>query len=55
MSSPARKVVREASGTCEQKTDEVFSYMEVANFEPQELMEFLEFCAGKIHGERTSR
>jgi hypothetical protein len=55
MSSPAGRFVSEASEACEQKTGEVFNYMQVANFEPQEFMEFLDFCASKIHGKRNSR
>ncbi len=53
MSSPAGNFVPNASAMSEQQTDEVFSCLKVANLEPQELMRFLEFCAGKIHGERN--
>jgi len=53
MSSPAGKFVTDASGMCEQQTDEALSYMQVANLEPRALMRSLEFCAGKIHGERN--
>jgi hypothetical protein len=55
MSSPAGRLGNEASEACEQKTDEVFNHMQVSNFEPQELMQFLEFCESKIHGERSFR
>jgi len=55
MFSSAEKFACEASGTCEQKTDEALGRIQVARFEPQELMEFLEFCADKIHRERNSR
>ena len=48
MLSPAGKFVRESSEKVEQKSDETYSNMQVAQLEPQELMEFLEFCAGKI-------
>ena len=53
MSSPAGIFVPNASAMSEQQTDEVFSHMQVANLEPQELMRFLEFCAAKIHGEEN--
>jgi hypothetical protein len=53
MSSAAGKFVTNASGMYEQQHDEFFSHMQGANLEPQELMRFLEFCAGKIHGERN--
>ena len=49
MFSPAGKFECDASEACEQKTDEVLSRMQVAKLEPQELTEFLEFCAEKIH------
>ncbi len=51
MYSPAGKFECGASEACEQKIDEAGSLMQVAKFEPQELTEFLEFCAKKIHGE----
>ncbi len=54
-SGPAGRYVGEASDRGEETPDEALSYMEAAKFEPQELMEFLEFCADKIHGEQESR
>jgi hypothetical protein len=48
MQSPAKQFVREVSGTAEQNSDGMFSNVQIASLEPQELMEFLEFCAGKI-------
>lgn len=53
MLSPAGRQLPEESER-RQRADEIFSNMEVARFEPQQLMEFLEFCAGKIHAEQTS-
>lgn len=44
MSSPAGKFASEG-----------FGGIQVADLEPQELMQFLEFCAGKIHGEQNPR
>ncbi len=55
MFSSAEKFACGASETCEQNSDEALSRMQVATFEPQELMVFLEFCADKIHRERNSR
>jgi hypothetical protein len=48
MQSPVGKFAREASGSVEPKTNEMFTNVQVANLEPQEFMEFLEFCAEKI-------
>lgn len=31
------------------------SYMPAAKFEPQELVQFLEFCASKIHGTQNRK
>lgn len=55
MFSPAEKFEREASATREPKTDEGFNCMQVAKRDPRELMEFLEFCADKIHGGQSSQ
>jgi hypothetical protein len=48
MLSSAGKIVRDVSETCEPQSSESFSNMQVSNLEPQELTEFLDFCAGKI-------
>lgn len=55
MFSPAGRYVGEAPGRGEEAPDEALNYMEAAKFDPQELMEFLEFCADKIHDEREAR
>lgn len=55
MFSPAGRYVGEAPGTGEEAPNGALSYMEAAKFEPQQLMEFLEFCAEKIRAERESR
>jgi hypothetical protein len=54
MSSAAGKFVSEAAGTRERKPDEV-AYLQIANLEPQELMQFLDFCARKIHERAVPR
>lgn len=54
MFSPAGRYAGEAPGRGEVAADEALNYMEAAKFDPQELMEFLEFCADKIHAERES-
>lgn len=53
MSSPAGKFVSDAPGMGARKTDD--SYQQVAKHEPEVLMRFLDFCAGKIHREQGSR
>jgi hypothetical protein len=55
MYGPAGKFASEAFETNERVTAETLSYMEAVKIEPQELMEFLEFCAEKIHQEQDSR
>ncbi len=55
MYGPAGRFASEAFGTSERATAEALSYMETVKIEPQELMEFLEFCADKIHDEQESR
>jgi hypothetical protein len=52
MSSPAGKLVNETEAY-KLKRDEVSN--PIAKLEPQELMRFLEFCAGKIREEENSR
>lgn len=55
MLSTAGKPVREIVETCREKPDEVLTHTQIANLEPDEFMEFLDFCANKIHAERNSR
>jgi hypothetical protein len=55
MSSPSGEIVTEAFGAYRERPDEVLGHMQIAKFEPQELMRFLEFCLGKIREEVGSR
>ena len=52
MFGPAGRYAQAASGMGEGMPEQNLSYMEATKFDPQELMEFLEFCGEKIHGER---
>jgi hypothetical protein len=55
MSSPAGRFGSQATEACGTAEAEEFNQMQVAKFEPQELVKFLEFCAAKIHSEQLSR
>jgi hypothetical protein len=55
MFGPAGRYAGEVSARGDGTPDEALSYTEAAKFEPQELVEFLEFCADKRRGERESR